>query len=169
MCGMRSGSKPTSRYGANTGSNPVDTVCSGRNSRTLPLHPRFQRVVHEQVFVCLNKEGFPSRPNMAIIAIKELNVRSVNVAELKNQLSKYLTFAKGGEEIVIRDRNLPVAKLVPFSSGEASEEELLLVAAGKMRMPQSALNVDELLKIRTGRVPRNEGVQALLDDRAESL
>src|SRR5437868_7311327 len=33
---------------------------------------------------------------------------------------------------------------VPFSSGEASEEELLLVAAGKMRMPQSALNVDEL-------------------------
>jgi prevent-host-death family protein len=106
---------------------------------------------------------------MAIIAIKELNVRSVNVAELKNRLSKYLTFAKGGEEIVIRDRNLPVAKLVPFSSGEASEEELLLVAAGKMRMPQSALNVDDLLKIRTGRVSRNEGVQALLDDRAESL
>jgi prevent-host-death family protein len=96
-------------------------------------------------------------------------VRSVNVAELKNQLSKYLTFAKAGEEIVIRDRNLPVAKLVPFSSGEASEEELLLVAAGKMRMPQSALNIDELLKIRTGRVSRNEGVRALLDDRAESL
>jgi antitoxin (DNA-binding transcriptional repressor) of toxin-antitoxin stability system len=36
----------------------------------------------------------------------------VNVAELKNSLSKYLTFAKGGEEVVIRDRNLPVAKLV---------------------------------------------------------
>ena len=36
-------------------------------------------------------------------------MRSVNVAELKNRLSKYLTFAKGGEEIVIRDRNLPVA------------------------------------------------------------
>jgi prevent-host-death family protein len=96
-------------------------------------------------------------------------VRSVNVAELKNQLSKYLTFAKAGEEVVIRDRNLPVAKLVPFSSAEASEEELLLVAAGKMRMPQNALNVDKLLKIRTGRVPRNEAVRALLDERAESL
>lgn len=35
-------------------------------------------------------------------------MRSVNVAELKNQLSKYLSFAKGGEEVVIRDRNLPV-------------------------------------------------------------
>ncbi|MGA8618948.1 MAG: type II toxin-antitoxin system prevent-host-death family antitoxin [Candidatus Sulfotelmatobacter sp.] len=42
-------------------------------------------------------------------------MRSVSAAELKNRLSKYLAFAKGGEEIVIRDRNLPVAKLVPFS------------------------------------------------------
>jgi antitoxin (DNA-binding transcriptional repressor) of toxin-antitoxin stability system len=62
-------------------------------------------------------------------------MRSVNVAELKNQLSKYLTFARSGEEIVIRDRNLPGAKLIPFSAGDASDEELLLVAAGKMRLP----------------------------------
>ena len=96
-------------------------------------------------------------------------MRSVNVAELKNQLSKFLTFAKAGEEIVIRDRNLPVAKLVPFSAEKASEEELLLVAAGKMRMPQTPLNVDELLKIRTGKVPGNEAVQVLLEDRAEGL
>jgi len=96
-------------------------------------------------------------------------MRSVNVAELKNQLSRYLTFAKGGEEIVIRDRNLPVAKLVPFSAEEASEEELLLVAAGKMRMPKNPINIDELLKIRTGKVTGNEAVQALLEDRAESL
>ena len=95
--------------------------------------------------------------------------RSVNVAELKNQLSKYLRFAKGGEEIVIRDRNLPVAKLVPFSAEEASEEELLLVAAGKLRLPQNPLNVDQLLKIRTGKVSGNEAIQALLEDRAESL
>jgi antitoxin (DNA-binding transcriptional repressor) of toxin-antitoxin stability system len=33
-------------------------------------------------------------------------MRSVNVAELKDRLSKYLTFAKGGEEVVIRERNL---------------------------------------------------------------
>jgi prevent-host-death family protein len=64
-------------------------------------------------------------------------MRSVNVAELKNRLSKYLTFAKSGEEIIIRGRNLPVAKLVPFLSDDASEEELLLVAAGKMRIPKN--------------------------------
>jgi len=94
-------------------------------------------------------------------------MRSVNVAELKNQLSKYLTFAKAGEEIIIRDRNLPVAKLVPFSAEEASDEELLLVAAGKMRLPKSSLKVEELLRIPTGRVAGNEAIQALLEDRAE--
>jgi prevent-host-death family protein len=62
-------------------------------------------------------------------------MRSVNVAELKNQLSKYLSFAKGGEEVVIRDRNLPVAKLVPFSAEDANHQELVLVAAGKLRLP----------------------------------
>ena len=79
-------------------------------------------------------------------------MRSVNIAELKNRLSTYVTFARGGEEIIIRDRNLPVAKLIPFSSGGASEEELLLVAAGKMRLPEVPLDVDELLKIKTGSV-----------------
>ena len=96
-------------------------------------------------------------------------MRSVNVAELKNRLSKYLTFAKGGEEIIIRDRNLPVAKLVPFSADDGSEEELLLVAAGKMRLPKNDVEVDALLKIRTGKVSHHEGTQALLDDREESL
>lgn len=43
-------------------------------------------------------------------------MHSVDVAELKNRLSKYLTFARAVEEVVIRDRNLPVAKLVPLSA-----------------------------------------------------
>jgi len=96
-------------------------------------------------------------------------MRSVNVAEPKNQLSRYLAFAKAGEEIVIRDRSLPVAKLIPFSVGEASEEELLLVVSGKMRMPEEPLNMEALLKIRTGRVSGSEAVHALLEDRAGGL
>ena len=38
-------------------------------------------------------------------------MRSVNVAELKNSLSRYLTYAKQGEEIIVRERNLPVRSL----------------------------------------------------------
>ena len=66
-------------------------------------------------------------------------MRSVNVAELKNRLSKYLAFAKGGEEVVIRDRNLPVAKLVPFLAEGANDQKLALVAAGKLRLPRCDL------------------------------
>ena len=89
-------------------------------------------------------------------------MRSVNVAELKNHLSKYLKFAKSGEEIVIRHRNFPVAKLVPFSAGDASEEEFLLVAAGQMRLPKQRLDVDQFLKIPTGKVSGHKAIEALL-------
>ena len=96
-------------------------------------------------------------------------MRSVNVAELKDQLSKYLKFAKGGEEVVIRDRNLAVAKLVPFSAEGAEEQELKLVAAGKLRLPKVRLDVKQLLKISTGRVAGNKAIQAIAADREEKL
>jgi prevent-host-death family protein len=94
-------------------------------------------------------------------------MRTVNVAELKNQLSKYLSFAKAGEEVVIRDRNLPVAKLVPFSAEGADDEDLMLVAAGKLRLPKVRLNIKELLKLPTGSVAGNKAIQAVIADREE--
>jgi prevent-host-death family protein len=94
-------------------------------------------------------------------------MRSVNIAELKNRLSAYVTFARGGEEVIIRDRNLPVAKLVPYSPGNASEDELLLVAAGKMPPSEGPIDVDELWKIKTGSVDVSDAITALLKDRNE--
>jgi len=92
-------------------------------------------------------------------------MRSVNVAELKNRLSKYLTFVKAGQEVVIRDRNLPVAKIIPFTTADANDQELLLVAAGRMRLPSVRLNIKELLKIRTGTVSGNKAIRAVQADR----
>ena len=96
-------------------------------------------------------------------------MRSVNIAKLKDQLSKYLTFAKGGEEVVIRDRNLPVAKLVPFSAEGAEEQELKLVAMGRLRLPKVRLDVKRLSKIPTGRVTGNKAIQAVAANREEEL
>ena len=96
-------------------------------------------------------------------------MRSVNVAKLKDQLSKYISFARNGEEVVIRDRNLPVAKLVPFSAETADEQELTLVAAGKLRLPLEQLDIKALLKIPTGTVEGNKAIEALLADREEGL
>lgn len=95
-------------------------------------------------------------------------MRTVNVAKLKDQLSKYLTFAKSGEEIVIRERNLPVAKLVPFVAEGAEAQELQLVAAGKLRLPTVRLDLKGLLKIPTGKVKGSKAVQAILADREEN-
>jgi prevent-host-death family protein len=112
---------------------------------------------------------FRQEGNMAIIAITTgaLRMRSVNVATLKNQLSKYLTFAKAGEEVIIRDRNLPVAKLVPFSAEDADEQELRLAAEGKLRLPSARFNLREFLKIRGGKVAGHKAIEALLADREE--
>ena len=96
-------------------------------------------------------------------------MRSVNVAEQPNRLSKYLSFAKGGEEVVIRDGNLPVAKLVPFLAEGADDQELGLIAAGKLRLPKVRLDVKELLRIPTGSVTGNKAMQAVLAGREEEL
>ena len=96
-------------------------------------------------------------------------MRNVSVAKLKNRLSKYLALAKGGEEIIIRDRNLPVAKLVPFSSEEGTEEELLLVAADKMRLPERPVDLEKVLRVPTGKHLGRAGTKAVLEDREQSL
>lgn len=74
-------------------------------------------------------------------------MKSVNIAELKNGLSKYLRLVRQGEEIVIRDRNLPIARILPFDAEDLTGEELALVAAGKLRLPTKKFDVDEILAI----------------------
>jgi hypothetical protein len=71
--------------------------------------------------------------------------------------------------VVIRDRNLPVAKLVPFSGEGADDQELILVAAGKLRLPKARLSVKKLLKMPTGSVAGNKAIQAVSADRQEEL
>jgi len=96
-------------------------------------------------------------------------MRSVNIAELKNRLSAYVRFARAGEEIVIRDRNLPVAKIVPFDGGDASEEELLLVAAGKMKLPEKRLTkkgIEEIINLKLP-TPRGKTASQLIIEERE--
>ena len=79
---------------------------------------------------------------------------TVNVAELKDKLSAYLHRVRAGEEIVIRDRNLPVAKIVPLGTDEMDLEEASLVASGQMTLPKKQLDVKRLLEIGSGTRPR---------------
>ena len=96
-------------------------------------------------------------------------MRTVNIAELKNRLSTYITYAKAGETIIIRDRNTAVAQLVPLPVDDLSEEERELVAAGVLRLGERPRDWSALDKLPWPKVKGNAAVQALLDDRNESL
>ena len=41
------------------------------------------------------------------------------IADLKNNLSRYLAFVRGGGEVVVFDRETPIARIVPFASHTA--------------------------------------------------
>lgn len=64
-------------------------------------------------------------------------MKTANIAELKNSLSKYLAAVKRGDEVIVSERNVPFAKIVPFSYDEDDydAEELELIARGKLRPP----------------------------------
>ena len=71
---------------------------------------------------------------MAIIAMMPSTLKTVTVAELKDRLSHYLKAAQAGQEIVVRSRNTPIARIVPLAAeGDMEGEEAALVAAGKLR------------------------------------
>jgi prevent-host-death family protein len=58
---------------------------------------------------------------------------TVGVAELRQNLSKYLRLVAKGERLVVTDRNRPVAELgPPPSGGEALDR---LIAEGKVSRP----------------------------------
>jgi antitoxin (DNA-binding transcriptional repressor) of toxin-antitoxin stability system len=95
-------------------------------------------------------------------------MRSVNILELESQLNTYVTYAKEGEEVIIRDHDKPVAKLVPFASGAFSEDELELAAAGLLRLPTEPWDVEEILRMPEAHLsPGGSGVKALLEEREE--
>ena len=63
-------------------------------------------------------------------------MRAVNIADLKNNLSRYLDEVRQGEEVLIKDRNKPLAKIVPLSLGDDEAEMIRLAAEGKIRLPE---------------------------------
>lgn len=94
-------------------------------------------------------------------------MKTVNIAELKNQLSRYITEVRAGQEIVIRDRSLAVARLVPIAHPTSPDDELLTLASqGKIRLGEGSLE-ESFWKMRAPRVPRaalHNAIRAERDD-----
>lgn len=106
---------------------------------------------------------------MAIMAmLEEEAVRSVNIADLKNHLSRYLREVREGSELLVRDRNLPIAKIVPLrNAGDLDAEILALAASGQVRLPEAPLPAS-FWATPAPRVPLRRAVAAIVADREES-
>ena len=108
-------------------------------------------------------------------------MNKVKVAELKNNLSRYLAYVRTGREVLVLDRDTPVARLVPVSAAggarrgtaerERWEEDRLgdlerqgLITRGSPRDVQEWLATKHPI-----RLPKGSGsvVEALLDWRNE--
>ena len=66
-------------------------------------------------------------------------MRTVKISELKAKLSAHIQFVKNGEEVLIFDRNTPVARLVAV--GPVDEEDARmrrLIAKGIVTPPKMA-------------------------------
>ncbi len=60
-------------------------------------------------------------------------MKIANIAELKNRLSAYLSLVEKGEEVEIRKRNIPIARMVPLHR-KSSKPVRLGVGAGTVRI-----------------------------------
>ena len=57
-----------------------------------------------------------------------IEVMQVNILEAKNRLSQLVKRAQAGEEVVIANRGLPVARLVPVLAADLAGEPAGLVS-----------------------------------------
>ncbi len=88
-----------------------------------------------------------------------------NIADLRNHLTRYLKEVRAGEEIVIRDRKLPFAKIVPLAH-DADAEDVALVASGQMRKAECALPAS-FWRMRRSPIERRVAATAVSRDRED--
>ena len=69
--------------------------------------------------------------------------RTTNVVQLKSRLSEYLRLVKAGNEIVVTERGVPVARIVPLDAAERSSTRRVRLARsgvlrpGRGRLPRT--------------------------------
>ncbi len=93
---------------------------------------------------------------------------TAGVAQLKARLSRYLDQVKHGQEVVVTERGVPVAKIVPLRGAELAETRReRLARAGVLQLGTGRVRAS-LLKPPKGRVGVGAGVlKALLAEREE--
>ena len=92
-------------------------------------------------------------------------MRTVNIGELKARLSAHIRLVREGEEVLVCDRNKPVARLVPCRLEERSAQEQQLVARGVLTPPLKQRSASGSWPNPPGNVSDKAMEQALREER----
>src|SRR5216684_4098096 len=102
--------------------------------------------------------------NMVILAIIR-GMKTVNISDLKAQLSAHIQLVKNGEEVLVCDRNQPVARIVPCHLTNHSEQEQRLVARGVLTLPLKKRPASVSWPVPPGNVPEEVMEQVRQEER----
>ena len=72
--------------------------------------------------------------DMAKFLAHILTMRTANIGQLKDNLSKFLSFVEKGETITICKRNIPIATLVPHGSRKTGNHTKLGCGMGTVQI-----------------------------------
>lgn len=96
-------------------------------------------------------------------------MKSASISSAKNRLSALVKEVQGGESVLITDRGVPVARLVPVRLGRGVPERIILLAQqGLARLPEHVPNSKWLDLPRPQLGPGPSPVDMLLAERRES-
>lgn len=93
-------------------------------------------------------------------------MKAVNITELKTHLNIYLEEVKAGEEIEVRERDHPIALIVPAPRDEQDDELLALARQGKIRLGKGPIE-DSFWELPAPEVPMDVLLRVVKEERDE--
>jgi antitoxin (DNA-binding transcriptional repressor) of toxin-antitoxin stability system len=95
-------------------------------------------------------------------------MEKATIAKLKNNLSAYLRKVRAGQQVVIYDRDVPIARLERIDSATADQGLAALRARGVVRPAARATSAARLLKLLANPLPAKARLlQAVQEERAQ--
>lgn len=92
-------------------------------------------------------------------------MRTVNIADLKAHLSAHIQRVRDGEEVLVCDRNRPVARIVPCPLEDYSAQEKRLIARGVLAPAKKKRRPRRSWPKPVGNVPDEVVAQVWKDER----
>jgi antitoxin (DNA-binding transcriptional repressor) of toxin-antitoxin stability system len=97
-------------------------------------------------------------------------VLRANIADLKNNLSRYLQKVRAGETVIVLDRDRPIARIERIGAQESDDERIArLEAAGILTPPENPAPREDLIEYLRTKAPTSKKsiVETLIEDRRE--